>query len=128
LALVTGLGGFTTKHAAGIYGSEPPPEGFRRGDTTADQRAIDDSAIPLAVDDAEGGATVVASTVVYAADGSVESVPVVATLDDGRRVAALAEPSELDGVGTESLVGARIRVGGSPASFRVETEPANAGL
>ncbi|HVM52055.1 MAG TPA: hypothetical protein VM262_02560 [Acidimicrobiales bacterium] len=127
LALVTGLGGFITKHAAGIYGSEPPPAGFRRGDTSADQRAIDASAIPLAVDDAAGGATVDASTVVYASDGSVESVPVIARLDDGRRVAAKAHPGELAGLAGQSLVGARIQVDGSPATFRVESEPALAG-
>lgn len=126
-ALVTGLGGFITKHAAGVYGSEPPPEGFRRGDTSADQRAIDASAIPLAVDDARGGATVDASTVVYAADGSVESVPVIARLDDGRRVAAKAHPDEIAPLAGRSLVGARVEVAGSPATFRVESEPALAG-
>jgi len=127
LALVTGLGGFTTKHAAGIYGSDPPPGGFRRGDTGADQRTIDASAVPLAVEDADGPATVDASTVVYAADGSVEAVPVIATLEDGRRVAAQADPAELTGIGRESLVGARIRVTGSPASYRIESEPAVTG-
>jgi acetyl-CoA C-acetyltransferase len=127
LALVTGLGGFTTKHAAGIYGSAPPPDGFRRGDTIADQRAIDASAITLAVVDADGLATVDGSTVVYAADGTVEAVPVIATLDDGRRVAAQAHPAELASIGRDSLVGARVRVSGSPASYRIESEPAAPG-
>lgn len=127
MALVTGLGGFTTKHAAGVYGTEPPPTGFRRGDTTTDQRAIDASAIPIAGDDAAGGATVDASTVIYAADGTVESVPVIATLDDGRRVAAKARPDDLSSLAGRSLVGARIQIAGSPPAFRVESEPATTG-
>lgn len=126
-ALVTALGGFITKHAAGVYGSEPAPEGFRRGDTRADQHSIDASALPVAVDDAAGGATVDAATIVYGADGSVESVPVIARLDDGRRVAAKAYPDEIAPLAGRSLVGARIHVDGSPATFRVESEPALAG-
>ncbi len=127
LALTTGLGGFITKHAVGLYGSEPPAAGFRRGDTAADQRAIDAAALPVAVEDAAGAATVRASTVVYDAGGAVTSAPVVADLDDGRRVAALAEPDELVALAGRSIVGARIHVSGSPATYRVEHEPATAG-
>jgi acetyl-CoA C-acetyltransferase len=119
-ALITGLGGFVTKHAVGIYGSEPPPDGFRRGDTRGDQKCIDEAGLDVALSDADGEATVEASTVVYGAGGRVESVPVIATLDDGRRVAALASGGDLEQFKGVSLVGARIRVGGSPPSFRVE--------
>jgi len=123
-ALVTGLGGFVTKHGVGVYGSEPPPAGFRRGDTAADQKAIDDAAVPMAIDDAQGEATVEASTVVYGGAGEVESVPVIARLDDGRRVAATAADGDLAAFAGTSLVGARIRVSGAPPSFHVESPAA----
>jgi acetyl-CoA C-acetyltransferase len=118
-ALVTGLGGFITKHAVGIYGSSPPPSGFRRGDTRADQTRIDAAAIEVALTDVDGSATVEASTVVYAAYGGVEAVPVIARLDDGRRVSAQCA-DELTSLAGRSLVGARIRVTGAPPTFHVE--------
>jgi acetyl-CoA C-acetyltransferase len=118
-ALVTGLGGFVTKHAVGIYGSMPPPAGFRRGDTRDDQQRINAGAVELALTDAEGPATVEASTVVYAADGTVEAVPVIARLDDGRRVSAQCA-DDLASLAATSLVGARISVSGTPPAFHVD--------
>ncbi len=50
LGLATGLGWFVTKHALGLYGTTPPPGGFRRGDTTADQAGIDASAVEVALE------------------------------------------------------------------------------
>lgn len=127
LALATGLGGFITKHAVGVYGSEPPPGGFCRGDTDDDQRAIDAAAVPVAVEDADGRATVDGSTVVYDATDAPVSAPVIARLDDGRRVAAVAAGQDLTALAGRSLVGWRVRVAGSPATYRVEDEPAPAG-
>ncbi|HVT77847.1 MAG TPA: hypothetical protein VHD87_12515 [Acidimicrobiales bacterium] len=118
-ALVTGLGGYITKHAVGIYASTPPPTGFRRGDTRRDQVEIDAGAIEIALGDVNSGATVEASTVVYAADGAVEAVPVIARLDDGRRVSAQCA-DDIAALDAQSLVGARIRVEGTPPSFHLE--------
>jgi acetyl-CoA C-acetyltransferase len=118
-ALVTGLGGFVTKHAVGIYGASPPPNGFRRGDTSDDQRRIDGAAIPLALSGASGSARVEASTVVYAPDGSVEAVSVIALLDDGRRVAAQCGDDVVSLAGAQ-LIGARIRIDGTPPVFYIE--------
>jgi hypothetical protein len=65
-----------------------------------------------------GHATVVAATVVY--DGeSVASAPVIATLDDGRRVVASAAPSQLPALAGRNLVGARVRVAGAPPTYEV---------
>ena len=117
--LVTALGWYVTKHSAGVYSSSPPPEGFRYGDTTAAQERIDASALPLASEH-EGEATVVASTVIYDKnDGSVRSAPAYADLPDRRRIATTAEDDELPSLAGRSLVGARIRVSGSPPKFRV---------
>jgi acetyl-CoA C-acetyltransferase len=115
MALVTGLGGFVTKHAVGVYGSSPPPSGFRRGETEGDQQRIDAGALPVALTDAAGPATVEGSSVVYVADGAVETVPVIARLDDGRRVAALlSDKDDLGAVAGLSLVGSRVTISGAP--------------
>jgi len=58
--------------------------------------------------------------VVYDRDGSVQGAPVIATLDDGRRIAARADASIRSELSGRSLIGARIRVSGSPLSYRVE--------
>lgn len=119
LGLVTGLGWYVTKHAAGIYGTTPPPDGFRAGDTSASQQAIDASALPL-LTTYDGEATVAASTVVYDKnDGSVRSAPIYATTDDQQRVAAAAAESELASLAGRNLVGARVRIAGTPPTYEL---------
>lgn len=112
--LVSGLGWFVTKHSVGIYGSEPPPDGYERGDTDQDQAVIDASAVPVVMEAAGETATVEASTVIYDRAGTVRTVPVVARLPNGSRVVASATAQELAGV---NLVGQRVRVDGRPPRF-----------
>ncbi|HEX7442908.1 MAG TPA: hypothetical protein VF320_03415, partial [Acidimicrobiales bacterium] len=96
LGLATGLGWFVTKHALGIYGSTPPPAGFRRGDTTAAQSAIDRTAVDVAEGlDAPEQATVVAATVWRDNDGSAAGAPVIARLADGRQMAVSPADDEV---------------------------------
>ena len=118
LGYIGANGGLLSKHSIGVYGTEPPPAGFAHADTAQQQAEIDASAI-AAVADGSGDATVVASTVVYGRDGAASAVPVIATLDDGRRVVAKADESTLAKLPNTSLVGERIRVSGSPCSFRI---------
>lgn len=114
IGVCTGLGGYATKHAVGVYGTTPPPAGFARADTTAAQTRIDAGALPLvgAGEEVEAGAegTVDGSTVTYDAAGGVATAPVVARLDDGRRVCAVADASLLPSLAGELLVGRRIRL------------------
>lgn len=119
--LVSGLGWFMTKHSVGVYGDAPPDGGFEVGDTSARQHEIDASAreVVAEVDDPVA-ASVGAATVVYDRGGGVQAAPVVATLDDGRRVVAGADRDELDDLAGVELVGARIRVEGGPPRYRVE--------
>ncbi len=115
LGLCSSPGGFMTKHGVTVLGATPPPEGFRRGDTDADQAAIDASALTVAVDDdIDGDARVVANTVRYAADGSVEGAPMIGLLDDGRRVAAVADPDLLPELAGRLLVGETVHVRADP--------------
>jgi len=124
-ALVSALGWYVTKHAVGVYGSSPPPGGWRRGDTTAAQRSIDASALAVALGaDAGGPALVEAATVVAGRDGAPGAAPVIARLGDGRRVVAAAEPGELAALATTeptALLGSEIVVAGTPPRYRVTT-------
>ena len=120
--LVNGMGWYATKHSVGVYGTSPSPLGWTRGDTTAAQAQIDATAMPVILEVPEHAevATVDASTVNYDASGQVTDAPLVATLDDGRRLAARASESvpltELEG---RNLVGERVFVSGSPIRYRL---------
>lgn len=117
VGLCTGLGGYVTKHGVGVYSSTPASEGFRRGDTASDQEAIDASALTIALD-ADGPATVEANTIGYDGEGNVNAAPVIARLDDGRRVSARADDSLLGpSLASELLVGRRVHVTGTPATW-----------
>jgi acetyl-CoA C-acetyltransferase len=123
VALVTGLGWYATKHAVSIYGTEPPPSGYRVADTSAAQQAIDDDAVAVAdgvVDDASGSAVVVGATVAHGPDAAPFSAPVIARLGDGRHVAAVAEADALSSIQGRNLVGTTVRVHGTPPRYRLE--------
>jgi acetyl-CoA C-acetyltransferase len=117
LALTTGVGWYLTKHSVGLYGNQPPPGGYRSPDLGPGQAAIDALAVPYVgagTPIEHGAATVDASSVFYDRDGDPSAAPVIATLEDGRRVAAAADPAELAAVATEGaerwLVGARVTI------------------
>jgi acetyl-CoA C-acetyltransferase len=116
--LVTALGWYLTKHAAGVYGADPPPRGWRQGDTADAQAAIDASAVEIA-GDGSGPAVVLASTVVSGRHGEVTAAPVIARLGDGRHVAAAADVAELPDLGGRNLVGSPIDIHGSPMRYRI---------
>lgn len=116
--LVTGLGWYATKHAVGLYGTVPPAEGWRAGDTAGAQAAIDAGAAPVATD-VVGPATVIASTVVAGRQGPPQAAPVIARLSDGRQVAAAAEDDELAGLAGRNLVGEQIVISGPLPRFRM---------
>ncbi len=118
LGYIGANGGFLSKHSMGVYGCEPPPEGFRLADTSAQQARIDADALAVAAE-AEGEASVVAATVVYGRDGRVEAAPLVASLGDGTRVIAQAEGRLLGDLAGTNLVGERVRVSGSPLTYDI---------
>jgi acetyl-CoA C-acetyltransferase len=128
LGLATGLGWFITKHALGLYGTGPPPGGFRRGDTSADQAAIDASAADVALelespaDPAATSATVLAATVIRDHTGAATGAPVIARMLDGRHVAAAPADADvlsaLSDADVPGMVGTQIAVEGSPPRYR----------
>jgi acetyl-CoA C-acetyltransferase len=68
--LVSGNGGYTTKHAFGVYATAPPPHGYRHEDL---QEAVDATPRRDAADGYEGRAQVETYTVMHGRDGSPET-------------------------------------------------------
>ena len=82
--LVWGNGGYTTKHAFGVYSTAPPAHGFRHGHP---QDQID--AMPrrelASPTEAAGNATIEAYTVMHSREGLPETAIAACLLADGRR-------------------------------------------
>lgn len=126
LGLATGLGWYVTKHALGLYGTDPPPAGFRMGDTDADQARIDASAVEVVPGVPEPTqAVILAITVARDHDGSPTAAPLIARLPDGRQVLAAAAEGVCDRVATldtSDLVGTTVVVDGEPPRYRLSRQ------
>ena len=111
--LVWANGGYTTKHAFGVYSTQPPKDGFRYD---YPQEQID--ALPsrqlASTDDAAGEVTVEAYSVMHDREGNPERSILSCLLDDGRR--AWGETADV-AVGrdmcTNEWVGRRVRLDAS---------------
>jgi acetyl-CoA C-acetyltransferase len=102
IGLVSANGGFITKHAFGVYSTEPPATPFRHDDT---QAAVD--ALPKrTVDEApDGGCELEAWTVVHGRGGPENGI-VVGLMGDGRRAwGTTTDPDQLQTLLTEELGG-----------------------
>jgi len=77
-------GGYTTKHAFGVYSTEPPATPFRHAypQDQIDAMPRRELALPA---DAAGPATVEAYTVMHSRDGLPETAIASCLLADGRR-------------------------------------------
>lgn len=109
-ALTTANGWFLTKHSLGLYGNEPPANGFR---WESPQDRVD--ALPKrdVVGDYDGEVTVESFTVVHERDGSPGTGFVACLLDDGRRAwGATREPDEMKALEESDLVGTRALLSG----------------
>ena len=81
LGLVTSNGGFITKHAFGIYGASPPPDGFRHDQP---QEQVDAMPTRDIATEHEGVVEIEAYTVMFNTDGPHLGLA-ACRLDDGRR-------------------------------------------
>jgi acetyl-CoA C-acetyltransferase len=116
LGLCTANGGFLTKHAFGVYGTEPPARGFRYEDC---QQEVDLLPKREAVVDHEGEATLESYTVMFGPDGP-ERGHAAFLLDDGRRTWANSEDRDLSAaMTTEEFCGRRARIDGA-GTFTVQ--------
>jgi len=105
--LVWGNGGYATKHAFGVYSTEPPPSPFRHESPQDEVDALVSRTLATPAD-AAGPATIEAYTVMHERDGEPELAIATCRLADGRRSWATSGADDvtsalLDGewVGTE---------------------------
>jgi acetyl-CoA C-acetyltransferase len=83
-ALVWGNGGFTTKHAFGVYSTSPPGNGFRHASPQDEIDAMPRRTL-AGIAEAHGPATIEAYTVMHTRDGDPETALASCLLADGRR-------------------------------------------
>lgn len=106
--LITGNGGFITKHAFGVYSTEPPAQPFRHAEPQAE---ID--ALPRRVpcDEPDGPAEIEAWTVMHDRDGAPETAIVAGLLGDGRRAWGVStEPGLAKALVTEDVAGRQMEL------------------
>jgi acetyl-CoA C-acetyltransferase len=82
--LVWANGGYTTKHAFGVYSTTPPANGFHHGYPQAEIDAMPRREL-AEIADAAGAATIEAYTVMHSREGEPELAIAACLLDDGRR-------------------------------------------
>jgi acetyl-CoA C-acetyltransferase len=109
--LITANGGYLTKHSFGVYGSEPPPSGFRWEDV---QPVVDSEATRSAAVQWQGCGTVESWTTPFDRDGRPQKTFLaVRTPDGSRALAVIDDPASAevtvreDG---EDLAGAAVEV------------------
>ena len=106
LGLVTGLGGFASKHAVALYGTRPPWRGFRWEPVEPDR-----SPERRVADGWDGRATLETWTVIY--DRQSEPATGIATCltPDGRRAwATTVEPDDMAAMAAHDLAGAAVTI------------------
>ena len=86
VGLVTGNGGFLTKHSFGVFSSAPPETTYRHADLQADVDVLPRRDLCEVATPEDGPATVETSTVMHDRDGAPERAIIAALLPDGRRV------------------------------------------
>lgn len=104
--LVQGNGGHASKHAIGVFSTEPPDELVvtRSAPTVGDQ-------VPRADDDASGAAVIEGITVEYDHDGPTRAVAICRFEDgSGRLWANSSDPAVLTDATTVELVGTSVHV------------------
>jgi acetyl-CoA C-acetyltransferase len=111
-ALVHALGWNLSKHALGLYGTAPPPDGWQRLGGPALQARVDAQARPIVAPDAHGSGRIEAYTIVHDREGAPSDGIVLGRLDDARRfiaklpaeAAVLADFEREEGVGRTGRV------------------------
>jgi len=112
VGLVSANGGYLTKHALGLYSTEPPAAGFR---STSVQDAVD--ALPareLCESVGDGGASgrIEAWVVSHDREGAPERAIATVLLDDGRRAwSETKDPDTMQGLMTgEEMIGRAVKL------------------
>ena len=108
VGLVTGNGGFLTKHAFGVFSSEPPTRAYRH-DEPQDQ--VDAMPTRELAENAHGPAQIESYTVMFGRDGPAIGLA-ACLLPDGRRAWANTRDTDLlNAMVTQEFCGRRARIG-----------------
>jgi acetyl-CoA C-acetyltransferase len=86
LGLVTANGGYLTKHAFGVYSTEPPPQPFQHANL---QDEVDRTPRRELASEVDSPVTVETSTVTHDREGNPERAILSTLLPDGRRAWAI---------------------------------------
>lgn len=106
--LITANGGYLTKHSFGVYGTEPPPAGFRWEDV---QSEVDAEATRPAVVQWQGTGTVESWTTPFDRDGRPQQLFLaVRTPDGSRTLAVVRDPDTADSAVCDDITGATVDV------------------
>jgi acetyl-CoA C-acetyltransferase len=113
VGLCSANGGFITKHAIGVYSTEPPADGFKWSNA---QDETDRLTQPrdVAPEDYDGDVTVESWTVMHNREGEPENGIVAALLPDGRRTWGTTQADDvLKAMTVEEFIGRRAHLDGN---------------
>ena len=100
-------GGYLTKHAFGLYGTEPPRDGFRHVHPQAEIDALPSREVAV---DHEGPATIETWVVMHDKQGAPEIAFAALLLDDGRRAwGSTSDPDTMDTMVREDMIDRRVQ-------------------
>ena len=117
VGLCTANGGYTTKHAFGIYSTEPPADGFRHASPQAEVDALPKRAI---AEDHSGPATLESHTVMHDRNSEPETaIAAVLTPEGGRGWATSTDDDVMKALVGNDLVGQDVTVDGD-GTLRLE--------
>jgi len=107
IGLCSANGGYVTKHAIGVYSTEPPAAGFRHADVQAE---VDRTPTREVTGDHVGPATVEGYTVMHDHTGPVEALIAALTPSGVRTFARSRDRAVMDALVAADLVGASLEV------------------
>jgi acetyl-CoA C-acetyltransferase len=108
VALVSANGGFITKHAFGVYATEPPAEPFRHADVQAEVDALPKRVL---CEEPDAEIAIEAWTAMHDREGNPETGIVVGLLDDGQRAIGTTQDADaLKALVAEDVLGRRAHV------------------
>jgi|GEM_PF-2768445 acetyl-CoA C-acetyltransferase len=114
VGMVSSMGWYFTKHAAGVYSARPPVRPYRPYDPKEDVARVEAQERPPLVEEAEGPGVVETYTIVYNCEGQLEQGIVIGRMeqDSGGRFLAHTEPDQeaFDLMAGSEFVGRRGRV------------------
>ena len=106
--LITANGGYLTKHSFGVYGTQPPPAGFRWEDV---QPEVDAQGVRPSVVQWQGTGAVESWTTPFDRDGRPQQAFLAVRLPDGSRtLAVIQDPDAAESTVRDDIAGTRVDV------------------